>query len=260
LAAASEDPVQRFKYYIIACISYYYLTNSFAKPLNPILGETLHGHYNDGSTVFLEQTSHHPPISYILVHGPQDSYKCYGPSIFSASAGLNSLTLVVKGWRRCHFKNPDQEIYNTFPNENYDSTFWGTCVNETMGTMEFVDKVNDIRCELKFGKVKKKPSDYLEGEIKVKGQVVSKITGTYLGWVEIDGNRYFDYRMLPPYKFFIERSRLGSDFAYRPDLYFLQLGDTPRAQKEKENLEIVQRGDAILRKALADKSGKGKKH
>ena len=45
-----------------------------------------------------------------------------------------------------------------------------------------------------------RPSDYLEGEIKVKGNVVSKITGTFLGWLEVDGVRYFDYRHLAPFK------------------------------------------------------------
>ena len=54
----------------------------------------MHGHYNDGTKVYLEQTSHHPPISYILVYGPNNSYKCYGPSIYSASAGLNSFKVI----------------------------------------------------------------------------------------------------------------------------------------------------------------------
>jgi len=256
LAAQSKDPLQRLKYYIVGSFCYYYLTNSFAKPLNPIIGETMHGHYNDGTNVFLEQTSHHPPISYIQVYGHNNSYKCYGHSIFSASAGLNSLTLVVKGWRKAIFKNPDQEIHNTFPNETYDGTFWGTCVHETLGIMDFVDKKNNISAQVRFGKAKGKPSDYIEGEIKVDGAIVSKITGTYLGWIEIDGNRYFDYRFLPPFKFHIERSRLGSDFAYRPDLYFLQIGDITRAQKEKEGLEHIQRTDAKLRKAHEEKKEK----
>ena len=54
----------------------------------------MHGHYNDGTKVFLEQTSHHPPISYMLVYGPNNSYKCFGPSIYAASAGLNSLKVI----------------------------------------------------------------------------------------------------------------------------------------------------------------------
>jgi hypothetical protein len=256
LASQSKDPLQRLKYYIVASFAYYALTNSFAKPLNPVLGETMHGHYNDGTQVFLEQTSHHPPISYILCYGPNNSYKYYGPSIFSASAGLNSLTLTVKGWRKMIFTNPEQEIYSTFPNESFDNTFWGTLVHETLGIMDFTDKKNNITAQVRFGKTKGKPSDYIDGEIKVNGVQVSKITGTYLGWVEFDKERYFDYRYTLPFKFNIEKSRLGSDFAYRSDLYYLQGGDIPRAQKEKEVIEVSQRGDAKIRKETAEKKKK----
>ena len=37
----------------------------------------------------------------------------------------------------------------------YDNTLWGQVVHETLGLMEFIDKENDIKCELRFGKVKK---------------------------------------------------------------------------------------------------------
>ena len=33
------------------------------KPLNPLLGETFHGSWPDGTTLIAEQVSHHPPIS-----------------------------------------------------------------------------------------------------------------------------------------------------------------------------------------------------
>ena len=36
------------------------------KPFNPIIGETFQGFLN-GNPVYLEQISHHPPISYYLV-------------------------------------------------------------------------------------------------------------------------------------------------------------------------------------------------
>ena len=47
--------------------------------------------------------------------------------------------------------------------------------------MEFVDKENNIYCNISFGKVKKRPTDYIEGTITVNGEPVSQITGTYLG-------------------------------------------------------------------------------
>jgi hypothetical protein len=38
--------------------------------LNPIIGETLQGGYPDGTKIYCEQISHHPPISYFLCVGP----------------------------------------------------------------------------------------------------------------------------------------------------------------------------------------------
>jgi len=112
---------------------------------------------------------------------------------------------------------------------------FGTCVNETRGEAEFVDKANKIECVLTFGRVKKKPSDYFQGTIKIDGKIVSTVEGTYLGntinflnyiqgWIEIDGIRYFDYRYTIPFKIVNEKSPLGSDFCYRPDIASLQLG------------------------------------
>lgn len=43
---------------------------SWRKPFNPILGETFQAVLSDGSEIFLEQISHHPPISAYQLDGP----------------------------------------------------------------------------------------------------------------------------------------------------------------------------------------------
>jgi len=43
---------------------------------------------------------------------------------------------------------------------------------ESEGEISFVDEINDIRCTLPLGKMKKKPTDYFFGEIKHKHKVV----------------------------------------------------------------------------------------
>lgn len=63
-AAYETDPVERMKYVITNALSYYYPSHIFDKPLNPILGETYQGSLADGSSVYMEQICHHPPISY----------------------------------------------------------------------------------------------------------------------------------------------------------------------------------------------------
>lgn len=43
---------------------------SWQKPFNPILGETFQADLSDGSTVAMEQISHHPPVSAFQLFGP----------------------------------------------------------------------------------------------------------------------------------------------------------------------------------------------
>jgi len=200
----------------------------------------------------MEQISHHPPVSYLLYVGPKDAYRFYGPSQFAASAGLNSITVTAKAWRKITFKDNNQTIHNTFPNEYYDGTLFGTTVHQTIADMEYTDEENKIYCKIEFGKLKKKLTDHIEGTITVNGEPVSQITGNYLGYLDFDGQRYFDYRFVQPFKTKLAQSPLTSDFQYRPDRALLGKGHYDAAQKEKEVLEHVQRTDAKLRKAYKE--------
>jgi hypothetical protein len=140
-----------------------------------------------------------------------------------------------------------QEILITNGNDEYDGTLFGKCIYRSTGSIEFVDKTNQITCKIVIGKTKKKLNDYFEGEIKVAGKSVSKVTGTYLGWLEIDGYRYFDHRHIAPFKLNIENSPLESDSYKRQDILYLREGEIEKAQREKERLETVQRNDRKLR-------------
>lgn len=73
-AALSQDPVERMKLVMTATVACLVPNHTWGKPLNPILGETHQATLADGSHVFVEQISHHPPISFILVDGPDDLY------------------------------------------------------------------------------------------------------------------------------------------------------------------------------------------
>jgi hypothetical protein len=91
LAANQTDLLERFKFVIVAILSCFHNSSTQRKPLNPILGETYEMGYEDGSRIYLEQTSHHPPITHFLLYGPNNSFKYYGYSNFTTTAGLNSL-------------------------------------------------------------------------------------------------------------------------------------------------------------------------
>ncbi|CAK70450.1 unnamed protein product (macronuclear) [Paramecium tetraurelia] len=245
-AASLQKPLERMKLSIVALISNYIQANSFLKPLNPILGETFEGGYEDGTQLYCEQISHHPPLSYFLVYGPKKSYKFFGYSLYEAKAGLNSLTILNHGKRTIQF--PDQKIVCTFSSEHYSGTFFGTMKNESQGALSFVDEVNNLNCIVQLGKVKNKPTDYFEGEIKQGKTVLSKLFGSYMGFADFDGIRYWDARVIKPFAMQILKSNLDSDHTKRTDRICMIAGDMNKAQVEKERLEQSQRNDAALRK------------
>jgi len=88
-------------------------------------------------------------------------------------------------------------VYN-FGEENYSGTFVGTMKIESKGTLTFIDEKNGLVGTVVLGKVKKKPSDYFEGDIKRNGQPISKIYGSYMSYVEFDDTKYWDYRVSLP--------------------------------------------------------------
>ena len=99
--------------------------------------------------------SHHPPISYFLCLGPENTYRYYGCYNFSAHAGLNSMQLVNKGYRVYEFSNGDK-VNATFNKEVYSGAFIGSLRSEAVDTLTFTDKKYDLKAEITFGKVKKK--------------------------------------------------------------------------------------------------------
>lgn len=77
-ACIVPNKLERLKLVITATISTFYVNLSFHKPLNPILGETIKGHLDDGTQLYAEQICHHPPISCFYGIGPDKNYLYYG--------------------------------------------------------------------------------------------------------------------------------------------------------------------------------------
>ena len=63
---SARDLTEQMKY-VVCAVMFIHATNPNAtKPFNPILGETYQGRLGH-LTICIEQISHHPPISYLLV-------------------------------------------------------------------------------------------------------------------------------------------------------------------------------------------------
>lgn len=69
-AALESNKLERLKYVMTSVIAGMYGSAKQLKPFNPLLGETYQGYFDDGTRIFCEHTSHHPPITNFLLEGP----------------------------------------------------------------------------------------------------------------------------------------------------------------------------------------------
>jgi hypothetical protein len=242
-AVGVKDRVERMKLVITSMLGSFVNTSTFEKPLNPILGETQVAEMEDGTRMFAEQISHHPPVSAFFVEGT--GYKIHGHFNYTAKAGLNSVTVTNVGKRVFEFYDRHR-ITVTCPEELFSGTFMGTMRHESLGTIDVSDNQGNF-CKISIGKEKGKPSDYLRGVIMNGNNLeMSELQGTYLGFLEFDGVRYWDARYVRPFRVkFLQV--LESDSECRKDMRVLRAGNIDEAQNAKEELENLQRFDRKLR-------------
>ena len=109
------------------------------------------------------------------------------------------MTLVNKGKRHFEFKNGDI-ISVDFNKEIYSGVFLGSLRSQAVDQITFKDNKNNIQTTVKFGKVKKRPTDYFAGEITKNGKKASTYDGTYCGYLNFDNIRYWDGRFMNPFR------------------------------------------------------------
>jgi hypothetical protein len=255
LAYESNDPLQQMKYTIVACFSSWYKSNVFLKPLNPILGETYEMIWEDGSHEYVEQTSHHPPRSHFLIIGNENKWRYYGYFDYTSNGWFNSFKLTNSGTRFAEFSNTKSKIQFNYPVDNFGNTFWGTMRQESIGELIFNDSVNGYKAVINMGPYGKL-SDYFEGTITKNDEVVSKVNGSYLEYIEIDGERYWDIRKNINIQAYPIPNQIKSSSIYRPDSLKLLEKDLDGAQEKKDEQENIQRHDRKLRKEWAEKNEK----
>ena len=91
------------------------------KPFNPILGETFQAKIGD-TEIYVEQTSHHPPIMNFYIINP--NFKIYGYEQIEANASANSVTAMKKG--KLFIELSDKTLYRiTKPNMVLTGTTMG---------------------------------------------------------------------------------------------------------------------------------------
>lgn len=257
-AAKSNDPVYRFKCTIAMALAGLHRTCIQKKPFNPILGETYQAGYTDGSQIFCEQTSHHPPVSHFQLVGPDNCYQLWGWAGWNASFRGNSLKGHQTGPHYIDF--PDgQRITWLQPDIWVRGVLFGDRVAEFLGNMVFEDHANKLKCNIQFNpdslgffkslfSSPKTPTDWFRGDILQDGKKIGSVEGSWLSHVSIDGTKVIEMAAEAGQNPKPVDDPLPSDCRFRRDLIELRNNDKDAAQKAKIDMEEAQRADAKLRK------------
>lgn len=176
-AGKINDNLERFKLVMTFAVSGLYNGCKQMKPFNPILGETFQGSWPDGSQIYVEHSSHHPPISHFLMIDSEKLYQYFGYYEYKASLKGNALGGKQDGPNYVKFKD-GQLIKFSLPPIKISGLLWGRRIIEWYGAIEFKDEKNDLYCKLKFyepdGYFSKRmhSSDYFEFIFSVKSILI----------------------------------------------------------------------------------------
>jgi hypothetical protein len=279
-ANQQNDPFEAFKHAIIFTLSGLFFSTNQLKPFNPFLGETFQGHFEDGTEVYLEHTSHNPCISHYYVNEKNNDFLFSGyihlvlEGTFSMIA-TNSVKLLQKGKNTIYLKNTDQTIHFQFPKLHIGGMFMGKRTIYWDGHMKFEDRKNNLKafiCFAKshsslkhkrihdfygqilfndFNKEKSKSSSFYEPSFskdsypKDKNLRLSEITGSWLENIAFDNKVYWNFTENIPIQIYPTNETLPSDSRYREDLIWLKRSCLYKENK-KEYEEYSQKWKLLL--------------
>lgn len=121
----------------------------------------------DGTEIFVEHTSHHPPISHFLIFDFAKQYRYYGYYEYKASLKGNSLVGKQDGPNKIVFYDGQEIVYH-LPPIKISGLLFGKRVIELYENITFRDEKNDFVCKLQFYegggifRTRLHPSDYFE--------------------------------------------------------------------------------------------------
>lgn len=266
----AEDPVDKMKYAVAMTVASLHLNLSQKKPFNPIWGETFQGKIGN-LNVWCEQTSHHPPISHLLLDC--EHYTIDAKHQFTLSTYPNSATFKCLGHRRIVLKDKAKTTYIIdFPWAETKGFMFGARVFSYKGNIRIRDKTNKLYAQLRLNAGEKSfaeglfkgqdaRNDFFKGLItKNKAllkdmsrkafyskDMISYVEGLWIDYVMIDGDKYWEIDKVPFVPLVREPNPLPSDSLYRNDLKALISGNLEESQKQKEIMEEIQRNDRKLR-------------
>ena len=286
-ANAAKDPAERAKLCLSALVSGVCYSPSNMKPFNPYLGETMEAEYPDGSRIYFEHTSHHPPISNFLIVTAFGA-RCHGRFEQVADMSTNKMEIIYRGPYNMEFADGHQ-ITMFLPTAKTKGIMWGDRMLKFGKKICYYDPTNAIKGYLEFGtelsegRFKGNRVDTLMGEVyqfepkshkgfgtnykdvydafkgKDKRNTICKGLGSIFENLEFDGKEYWSFDTFVPQRCIPIENPLPSDYRFREDLIWLEYKDQNMAQLWKYKLEEIQRYDRALRQESEKIRKKNKK-
>ena len=301
-AASMKDKVEAMKQVICFSLSALFRSSEQLKALNPMLGETYQCEWDDGTKMYLEHTCHTPPISHFYLKSANNIYTVSGYIDMEMGGMLksivtNTMQIIPKGKITVKLLETNQTISFQFPKITMGGALWGERYCYFSDHMKFEDSGNNLKAVIAFGNARKELKGkkiheiygklfkykFTENELKKlfyaesipynpfpskEADVISEITGSWLGDIKIDNKVYLSIKDSVSPQIYPSEKVLDSDARYREDKQWLQLswdnkefGKTFEgyAQCWKLALEAQQRFERGLRKEYKDNKGKIKK-
>jgi hypothetical protein len=250
-----------------------YVSVSQLKPFNPLLGETYEGYFEDGTKIYCEHTSHHPPIANFYLTNPE--WKFYGRYEMIAKLDTNTLYIWQDGPNIIEFKD-GSKIQFHLPGIKCSGMLLGDRTCYYHGVARFIDKKNKIKGVVKMsagerkgyfttkkqhdeflGKLyyydpskdktdELKPGKDLEKEDLKYADIekeISSIKGSFLENLLFDDKDFWVIDKIQPSTYKAIEDPLPSDCRFREDLIWLKYGNMKNAEDWKLRLEEQQRWD-----------------
>ncbi|CAD8073577.1 unnamed protein product [Paramecium sonneborni] len=279
-AAQTTDVFEQLRLTVAFHISSFMMGVQQEKPFNPIIGETFEGRIK-GCPIYLEQTSHHPPISNYIMYGRD--YKLFGAFCPLVNMGTNSLAGEQQGHSQIHYLNTNLKFYYmaqpfmlygvllgqrsvnchkrsycfqpdnqllveiTFNPKDKNAGFFSS---SSQKIDQFIGKVCKVtpECIQKCLKAHKTNSGI---KLKILPQEILdtykiNIQGRWTSILQFDNITYWDIEIHKPYILELESNPLPSDSLYRLDLLYMKMKEISKAQDIKEKLEVDQRMETFL--------------
>ena len=268
-ASLMTDHIERIKLYTVHVLSSLNFALSRSKTFNPLLGETCQVALTDGTEIFVEQISHHPPIASYLTIG--QAFTISGHCHLEAKFNFGSSEIYQKIHQILCFKDGHQLDFTQCPVMKMTGMASKNRYLFLKNKMVIEDKKNCVKSVIFFNLVKEtktvKRYDEFEGIIyKYKAGVASdgkeksikdlkdieseiaRVNGAWTTHIEINGINYWKIEESKPADLIFANNPLPSDVRFREDLVWLKKKNIPFADAWKDSIEIRQRKDRTLRK------------